>query len=142
MSSKAHLVVLLVTLGALSFIVFLLRRRQLRAKYALLWAFLGAVLVVFAAVPRLLDKVSLWLGIGYGPATFFLGAIALLFLVVIHFSWELSRLEDRTRRLAEELALRDLRPVAPPTGLGPTEDVGVGHHAPSSQAPPLDEGGR
>jgi len=28
-----------------------------------------------------------------------------VFLVIIHFSWELSRLEDRTRVLAEELAL-------------------------------------
>jgi hypothetical protein len=54
--------------------------------------------------------VSDWLGISYGPATFFLGAITLLFLVVIHFSWELSRLEERTRVLAEELALLKAEP--------------------------------
>jgi hypothetical protein len=30
-----------------------------------------------------------------------------LFLVVVHFSWELSRLETRVRKLAEELALLD-----------------------------------
>ena len=34
-----------------------------------------------------------------------MAAITLLFLVVIHFSWELSRLEERTRVLAEELAV-------------------------------------
>jgi hypothetical protein len=52
------------------------------------------------------------MGISYGPTTFFLGAITLLLLVVVHFSWELSRLEERTRLLAEELAL--LRAEAPP----------------------------
>jgi hypothetical protein len=137
MSGKAHVLVLVVTLATLFFIGFLLRRRQLRAKYALLWGFLGAGLLVLAAVPRLLDTISLWLGIAYGPATFFLAAIVLLFLVVIHFSWELSRLEERTRRLAEELALRD---VGVAIGLGPTENVGVGGAPAGSQAPALGEG--
>ena len=45
------------------------------------------------------------MGIKYEPATFFLAAIAFLFVIVVHFSWELSRLEDRTRTLAEEVAL-------------------------------------
>jgi hypothetical protein len=54
-----------------------------------------------------------------------------LMAVVAHLSWEVSRLEERTRRLAEEIAL--LRPV-PPAGAahrereidlgdGPTVDV-------------------
>jgi hypothetical protein len=49
--------------------------------------------------------VSTWLGIAYAPGTFFLGAITLLFLIVVHFSWELARLDARTRLLAEELAI-------------------------------------
>jgi hypothetical protein len=32
-------------------------------------------------------------------------AVGFLFVVVVHYSWELSRLENRTRTLAEELAL-------------------------------------
>jgi hypothetical protein len=32
-------------------------------------------------------------------------AFSFLLLLVLHFSWELSRLEDRTRALAEEHAL-------------------------------------
>jgi hypothetical protein len=32
-------------------------------------------------------------------------ACAVLLLVAIHYSWELSRLEVRSRRLAEEVAL-------------------------------------
>ena len=32
-------------------------------------------------------------------------ALSFLLVLVLHFSWELSRLEDRTRALAEEHAL-------------------------------------
>jgi len=85
-STKGHIFVLLVTLSSLLFILRMVRRRQLRAKYSLLWLLSGLVLVPLAASPQLLDRVSIWLGVTYGPATFFLGAITLLFLVVIHFS--------------------------------------------------------
>ena len=37
-----------------------------------------------------------------------LDRIVLLLLIVAHFSWEISRLEDRTRTLAEEVALLNL----------------------------------
>ncbi|MBV8981455.1 MAG: DUF2304 domain-containing protein [Acidimicrobiia bacterium] len=105
MSARAHVLVLLVVLSSIAFLLRMVRRRQLQAKYALLWLSAGVVLLLLAASPQLLDRASIWLGISYGPTTFFLGAITLLFLVVIHFSWELSRLEDRTRVLAEELAV-------------------------------------
>ena len=94
--------------------------------------------MVSAAWPRLLDNVSDWLGIDYGPATFLLGATTLLFLIVIHFSWELSRLEERTRSLAEELALRSIeRPLGP---VQPADQLAVGDPAATAQAPPVGEG--
>ena len=53
----------------------------------------------------MLTRVSDWIGVKYAPTTFLLVAIGFLFGVVVHFSWELSRLEMRTRTLAEDLAL-------------------------------------
>jgi len=105
MSTRGHLLILLVTASSVLFIIRLLRRHRLPAKYALLWLSVGAVLIVLAAFPAVLERVSRLVGIAYSPATFLLGAVTLLFLVVIHFSWELSRLEERTRLLAEEVAL-------------------------------------
>ncbi len=122
MSSRGHLLVLLVTLSSVLFIVRLLRRHHLPARYALLWLSVGVVLVFLAAFPGVLDATSDFLGISYGPTTFFLGAITLLLLVVVHFSWELSRLEERTRLLAEELAI--LRAEAPPTPPTTTKSTG------------------
>ena len=87
------------------FIVHLVRSRQLRAKYSVLWFSIGLALAVLAIFPDLLVELSDLFGIEYAPATFMLLALSFLLLLVLHFSWELSRLEDRTRALAEEHAL-------------------------------------
>lgn len=105
MSAKAHLLVSVVTVVTLLLMVRFVRRRELRAKYAFLWLSVGLAMVVLAVSPALLNKVSLWLGIFYPPTTLFLAAIILLILVSVHVSWELSRLEERTRTLAEEVAI-------------------------------------
>jgi hypothetical protein len=105
MSGKAHFFVGLVTLASLAFILRSVRTRKLRAKYSLLWVSIGVALAFLAVFPRALDHLSIWIGVAYPPTTLFLVAIALLLLLVVHFSWELSRLEERTRVLAEELAL-------------------------------------
>lgn len=105
MSAKAHVLVSIVTVFVLVLIVRFVRRRELRAKYAFLWLSVGLTMVVLAISPALLNRVSLALGIFYPPTTLFLAAIILLLLVAVHVSWELSRLEERTRTLAEELAI-------------------------------------
>ena len=105
LSGRAHLLLMLVTVVTALFIVRLVRMRQLRSKYALLWLVIGLLLLPLAAFPGMLNSVSRWFGVHYSPATFLFLATGFLFLVVVHFSWELSRLENRTRALAEELAL-------------------------------------
>ena len=71
----------------------------------MLWIGIGLVMGTIAAFPGLLDNTSYAIGIDYPPATFLVLSVAFLFLVVVQFSWELSRMEDRTRSLAEEIAL-------------------------------------
>ncbi len=105
LTDRAHLLIGIVTIGALVFILRLLRRGQLRSKYALLWVAAIIPLGLLAVAPGLLTWVSERAGVFYPPTLFLLAAVAFLFLVVVHFSWELSRLEDRTRTLAEEVAL-------------------------------------
>jgi hypothetical protein len=105
MSTGGHLLILVLTFVSLAFIVRLVRRNKLPSRYALLWLSIGGVIAVLATFPSLLDRVSSWLGIAYAPGTFFLGAITLLLLIVVHFSWDLARLDARTRILAQELAV-------------------------------------
>jgi len=89
----------------LGFMLELLRRRQLSEKYAALWLIVGAGVLVLLAAPGLLDAASDALGFQVPANLLFLVALTLLLGVAVHLSWELSRLEDETRSLAEELAL-------------------------------------
>jgi hypothetical protein len=97
--------VIVISFAIILFIIRLVRKRQLRAKYSVLWFSIGLALAVLAIFPDLLVDLSDALNIDYPPATFMLAALGFLLVIVLHFSWELSRLEDRTRVLAEEHAL-------------------------------------
>jgi hypothetical protein len=105
LSGQAHILVIVATVITALFILRLVRAHQLRSKYALLWLVIGLMLLILAAVPGVLNTISEWLGVLYSPTLFLLLAVGFLFFVVVHYSWELSRLENRTRTLAEELAL-------------------------------------
>jgi len=109
MSLRAHIALAVLVALAIVGIVILVRRRYLKAKYSLLWLSLGAVMVIIAAVPGLLDWTADRLGIWYQPTLLILLGLALLLLIVVHFSYELTRSENRTRELAEQLALLRLR---------------------------------
>ncbi len=132
MTTRAHILVILVALGGLTFISRQLRSRRLSAKYAILWLVLGSAALVVAVFPGLPDTASRWLGIPYGATTVFLGAIVVLVLVSVHYSRELSRLEERSRTLAQEVALLRQRcselesRAEPPAGArGPERSAGV-----------------
>jgi hypothetical protein len=102
---KLTLLTALTGLILLAVIVELLRRRQLREKYGILWLGVGLVVLPLAAFPRLLDNVAGTLGVASGVSLVLFLGIAFLLLVCIHLSWEVSRLEEETRTIAEELAL-------------------------------------
>lgn len=105
MSTRAHAIVLVATLVCVVFILRLVRRYGLRSKYSLIWLLLAVMLVALGVFPGLLVSASRLVGIHYPPAAFLALAVGVLFLIVIHFSWELSRLEERTRILSETAAL-------------------------------------
>jgi hypothetical protein len=105
MSIAAHVLIIVLAAAVIAFIIHLVRSGRLRAKYSVLWLTIGLGLAVLAIFPDLLVWISDLFGISYAPATFMLLALSFLMVLVLHFSWELSRLEDRTRSLAEEHAL-------------------------------------
>ena len=125
MSLRAHIALAILVALAIVGIVVLVRRRYLKAKYSLLWLSLGAVMVVIAAVPGLLDWTAERLGIWYQPTLLILLGLALLLLIVVHFSYELTRSENRTRELAEQLTLLRLRQLRArqPVGRGACKRV-------------------
>jgi hypothetical protein len=129
MSLRAHVLVVIVTSVTVFFILRMVRRHRLRAKYSVLWVSLGVVLAVLAAAPTLLDEFSDLVGIRTPALGFLLLAITFLLVLSLHFSWELSRLEDRTRRLAEEYALLSEQQQAATSARG-TDDPRSGGDGP------------
>lgn len=109
MNGSVQVLAIIIVLPFIAVILRLVRRRKLRAKYSFLWLSVGGVILAFSLAPGLVDVTANKLGVLYGPAILFLGAIVLLLFLAVHFSWELSRLEDRTRTLAEELGLANSR---------------------------------
>ena len=88
-----------------AFIVWLLRQRKLREKYAILWIAVGVATLLLAGFPGLLAAVATAFGFVV-PANFlFVVAIVLLLGVCLHLSLEISVVEDETRALAEEAAI-------------------------------------
>ncbi|WP_431729526.1 DUF2304 domain-containing protein [Verrucosispora sp. TAA-831] len=102
---KLTLITGLTGLVLLATIVELLRRRQLREKYGMLWLGLLFVVIPLSLFPRLLDGVADLLGVASGVSLVLFLGIVFLLLVCIHLSWEVSALEEETRTLAEEVAL-------------------------------------
>lgn len=86
-------------------VVELLRRGILRERFAALWLAVCAVLVMLALFPAVLEHAAAALGFQVPANLLFLVSIVFLLLVCVQLSHEVSRVEARTRRLAEDLAL-------------------------------------
>jgi hypothetical protein len=83
----------------------LLRRHALREKYAVLWLLISVIGVTFTVFPGVLQWVSAKLGFSLPSNLVFALAALVLLVVGMQLSLEVGRLEDRSQRLAEELAL-------------------------------------
>jgi hypothetical protein len=95
----------LTSLVVLGFVVELLRRRQLQEKYAILWLGVSVVMVPLAFFPKAVDSIATTIKFASGVSLVLFLGIVFLLLVCMHLSWEVSRLEEETRTLAEDVAL-------------------------------------
>lgn len=88
---------------------WLLRTRRLREKYAFLWLGLAVGICVLGAFPQALFAVAAFSGVETPVNVLFSGAIVVLLLVSVQLSAEMSQLEERTRTVAESIALLQAR---------------------------------
>jgi hypothetical protein len=103
---KANLVLgILGSLVTLTLLFEMMRRQRLREKYAVFWAVVALFTLVVAAVPAVLDWAAAVVGVSVPANLLFFVASMLLLVVSVQHSSELGRLEERTRTLAEEVAL-------------------------------------
>lgn len=114
---KANIVLGLIgSFGTLIFLFEMLRRRHLREKYAVLWGTVALVSLVVTIFPGILSWLAGLVGVEVPANLLFFLASLLLLLTSIQHSVELGRLEERTRTLAEEVALLRLERHEPRPG--------------------------
>jgi hypothetical protein len=86
-------------------VVWLVKERRLREKYALLWLCTSAFIILLTVSRRVLEVAALSIGIFYPPSLLFLVGVLFLLLVTIGHSVTLSRLSESNHNLAQEVAL-------------------------------------
>ncbi|WP_101846531.1 DUF2304 domain-containing protein [Zhihengliuella sp. ISTPL4] len=86
-------------------VLWMLLTRRLREKYAVLWLIIAVSVLIVGLFPGLLAGLTAFLGVQVPSNLLFATAILLLLGVALHLSWELSQVEEETRRLAEEAAI-------------------------------------
>ncbi|KFF58302.1 hypothetical protein JF66_19550, partial [Cryobacterium sp. MLB-32] len=90
-------------------VIELLRRRHLRERHAIWWFGAGLLALVAGIFPRTLEWAAQLVGIAVPTNLIFFVSITVLFLVCLQHSSELTELESKTRDLAEQSALLELR---------------------------------
>lgn len=103
--NRAYVLGVAAALVTSGFIVVMLRRGYLREKFAALWLVVGFTLLLLAVFPGILREAATLLGVEVPANLLFLLAAVLLLLVGVQLSYEVGRLDTRTQRLAEEVAL-------------------------------------
>ena len=90
-------------------VIELLRRRRLRERHAVWWFLAGILALIAGIFPTTLSWAASLVGVEVPINLVFFVSIAILFLVCLQHSAELTELESKTRTLAEKVALLELQ---------------------------------
>lgn len=98
-------IAIIVSISLFLFILYLVRKKMIKEEYSLLWLFSSVIFIFFSIWRDGLEFFAKLMGIAYPPAALFLILLLAIFLILIEFSINISRLSERNKTLAQELAL-------------------------------------
>jgi hypothetical protein len=94
-----------VSISLFLYILFLVRNKKINEEYSLLWLFSSIIFIVFSIWRYGLEYFARLIGIAYPPAALFLILLLAVFLILIEFSVNISKLTEKNKILAQEMAL-------------------------------------
>lgn len=109
MSVASYIFGILSALLILVVVIEMLRRGRLRERHAVWWVIAGVLALIAGVFPATLAWASDVVGVEVPTNLLFFVSIGILFFVALQTSAELTRLEAKTRTLAEQVALLELR---------------------------------
>ena len=119
-----QIIAIVVSISLFLFILYLVRKKKIKEEYSLLWLSSSIVFMFFSIWRDGLEYFAKLIGIAYPPAALFLILLLAVFLILIEFSINISRLTEQNKILAQELALlrNELEAVKP--GKKSNESIG------------------
>jgi hypothetical protein len=109
MPSISYVFGILAALLTLVVVIEMLRHGRMRERHAIWWLLAGSLALLVGIFPNILVWIGGLLGIGAPINLVFFVSIAVLFLVCIQHSAELTSVESKTRILAEKSSLQEIR---------------------------------
>lgn len=106
---KIHLLGTIFSLVILASVFILVRERQLKEKYSLVWFLIGIFILVMCVFEGLMDWFGDLIGVYYAPSAFFGLLIACAYLLLLNMSVSISHLKMHNKALTQELGLTKLR---------------------------------
>ncbi|GAB3385057.1 hypothetical protein GCM10027568_01620 [Humibacter soli] len=109
MTVASYVLGVVASLLVLIIVIEMLRRRRLRERHALWWLIAGILALIAGLFPNTLAWAAQLVGVQIPTNLVFFVGIAILFLVCLQHSSELTTVEAKTRTLAEQSAMQELR---------------------------------
>jgi hypothetical protein len=103
-----QIVAIAFSLLLIGYILRVIRKKRLKEEYSLLWLGISIVFLIFSAWRQGLERLADLLGIAYAPAALFMLILVGVILILIQFSMIISKLSERSKILAQEIALMKL----------------------------------
>ena len=110
LSAEARLLTGCCGLALFGWSLLKLRRRSALVPTCSLFLTVGLLFLAFTAVPDAFDRMARWVGVQYPPVLYLIGGVFVLIMLIVHLATRLSTVDERCRRLAQELALLQSRP--------------------------------
>jgi hypothetical protein len=108
MSLTSYVFGVVAAVAVLVVVIEMLRRRRLRERHAVWWFIAGLLALIAGVFPQTLTWAAHLIGIQIPTNLVFFVSIAILFFVCLQHSSELTKLESKTRTLAERVAIMEL----------------------------------
>jgi len=86
-----------------------IRRNQFSIELSLLWMSAGFAILILAVFPKMLDALSVFLGVHYPPSMLFLLSTFFLLYVIFRQEQMISHMQERLKELAQKMALLEKR---------------------------------
>ena len=105
MALKLQIMIIVIMVLSIVAIFRHISKNKLDFKLGLLWILISIIIIVFAAWPKFLTKISDLLGI-YSPMNMMIFFVFILLVMIIFtLSSEVSKLKEDVKRLSQEIAI-------------------------------------